>query len=76
MGYFKVATSKSGMVLPAANYFTIVTSALQKNIILSIGRAQLFRIEVQELIKNDTSHGDEVVQLSPTYIPLHTRCPY
>jgi len=61
--YFKVATSQgvfqggyqsSGMVLPAANYFTIVTPALQKNNILSMGRAHLFHIEAQESIKDKT----------------------
>jgi len=64
------------MVLPTANYFTIVTPALQKNIIFSMGKTHFFRIKVQESIKNDTSRGSEVVQLSPIYIPLHTKSPY
>jgi len=42
----------SGMVLPAANYFTIVTPALQKNIILSMGRAHFFLMKAKESIKN------------------------
>ena len=62
--------------LPAANYFIIVTLALQKNITISMGRAHLFRIEAQESIKDNTFRGDEVVQLSPTYTSLHTKYPY
>jgi len=69
-GIFQGGCQSSGMVLPAVNYFTIVTPALQKNITLSMGRAHIFRIETQESIKNNTSPGNEVVQLSPTYIFL------
>jgi len=72
-GVFQGGYQSSGMALPAANYFAIVTPALQRNITLSMGRAHAFRIEAQESIKNNTSRGDEVVQLSPTYISLHTK---
>jgi len=72
-GVLQGGYQSSGMVLPAANYFIIVTPALQKNITLSMGRAHLFRIEAQESIQDNTFRGDEVVQLSPTYISLHTK---
>jgi len=68
-GIFQGGYQQSGMVLPVVNYFTIVTPALQKNITLFMGRANLFSREAKESIKNNTSRGDEVVQLSPTYYP-------
>ena len=72
-GVLQGGYQQSGMALLAVNCFTIVTPALQKNITLSMGRAHLFRIEAQESIKDNTFRGDEVVQLSPTYISLHTK---